>query len=938
MADFVFTSPGVKFKERDLSFVTRNVGITTLGLVGETLKGPAFEPVFIEDKNQFRKRFGNQSIRRFSNGDLKFQLPYVANSYLDESSQLWVTRVLGLSGYNAGTAWAVTLDAGLDPRTVTIDTVDAPQSTGFTENNFLGVRINQTGQTGVSFTGFEKISGTDVFEGYSYQFEVTNLDSTTGTGTTSFTKTKLTGTSYNDYENMVLAVIRSKARVQDNVNSISETIFDTYQIGGLSIDNTNINNDALNGDIFGKFVLEATNAGTDPDTGDPTGNTESYVVSMNPNSSNFISNVLSREPRGDSKVWVEATYPDLIRILDVDGMSFSLNTGLTETQLNNLGIESDSIAPFAYGVKNELIEAISESFVDYNTGFKTPETPWVVSQIRGNKIDKLFKFYSISDGNSANREIKISITNVNPITNEFDIQIRDFNDTDDNPVILENFSRCSLIEQQNNFVGRRIGSIDGDYDLKSQYVILELSSTINPDSFPAGFEGYMEKDWSDYDGVSPKRYYKTKYEDNERIRRVYLGVSELAYTTSNLRGRGINQNFYNFFGLSGFKQGKGFHMDSNADQDMFIVGEGNFQTIDDIVDVNNPYNDINSRKFTLVPQGGFDGWNVYRDSRSNTDGFQMNGIFDGVEPNITPNNDFQAWETAIETFTNPEEVTINLFATPGLNWSDHNILVKNNIEIIENERTDTLYIIDSPDLSIEQVVGQQKVDVVASRDIVDLIDDADIDSNYACTYFPWIQYRDTQNNANVYIPATGEVVKAMAFTDNSSFPWYAPAGLNRGVTNARKSKYKLSLEARDVLYAGRINPIADFADVGTAIFGQKTLQKRESALDRINVRRLLLQIKVLISNIAVRLIFEQNDQATIDQFLQKATPVLDTIRRERGLQDFRIKMDESNNTPETLDRNELYGEIFLKPTRALEYIGITFTITPSGAAFEDFGA
>jgi len=227
---------------------------------------------------------------------------------------------------------------------------------------------------------------------------------------------------------------------------------------------------------------------------------------------------------------------------------------------------------------------------------------------------------------------------------------------------------------------------------------------------------------------------------------------------------------------------------------------------------------------------------------------------------------------------------------------------------------------------------------LAAQDIVDMLDVAEIDSSYACTYFPWIQMRDTQNNVNVYIPPTGEVVKAMAFTDNTAFPWFAPAGLQRGVTNAIKSKYKLSLEARDILYSGRINPMADFADAGTAIFGQKTLQVRQSALDRINVRRLLLQLKVLIANIAIRLVFEQNDQTTIDQFLSKATPVLDTVKRERGLYDFRIKMDDTINTPETIDRNELFGEIFIKPTRALEYIGITFTVTPTGASFADVGA
>ena len=132
--------------------------------------------------------------------------------------------------------------------------------------------------------------------------------------------------------------------------------------------------------------------------------------------------------------------------------------------------------------------------------------------------------------------------------------------------------------------------------------------------------------------------------------------------------------------------------------------------------------------------------------------------------------------------------------------------------------------------------------------------------------------------------------------------------------------------------------MADFADSGTAIFGQKTLQAKDSALNRINVRRLLLQLKVLISNIAIRLVFEQNDQTTIDQFLAKVNPILDSIKRERGLNDFRIKMDSSNNTPETMDRNELYGEIYLKPTKSLEFIGITFTITPSGASFADVGA
>jgi len=912
MNDFVFTSPGVKFKERDLSFVTRNVGITTLGLVGETIKGPAFEPVFLRDKGEFSDKFGGQSIKRFGNGSLKYELPYVANAYLEETNQLWVTRVLGLSGYDAGNAWVLTLNAGVDPTTVgdttDVETIENIPFSGFT---YLGYTLNYEDDTGSVFTGFTKTSD-NTFEGERHEFTATTLNQETGEGEVTDVVTKVSGTSYTEYENMVLAVIRSRGYVQDVVNEKPLTIFETDSLSVLA-NSTNIGV----GDMFETFTLRASN------TENPNDEPQDYVVSLDPNSSSFLPNVIGRTPKDkDTRIWVESVYPDLIKKLDGEDIG--------------------------YGINDALIKTTTNAFSDYKSQFTTPKTPWIVSQLNGNNVDKLFRFHTISDGNSANREIKISLTNINPITLEFDVIVRDWADSDANLTIIESFTRCSLIKTQTNFIGRRIGTIDGEYDLKSQYIILELAENIEPTLFPAGFEGYKFKDYSGTttgdettNGITPKIYYKTKYEDDERPRGVFLGVSELAYSTDTSIGKGINQNFFNFNGLSGFANTKGFHLDIEAtgkyNNFEYETGEGKFQTIDDIMDENNAYFEIETRKFTLVPAGGFDGWNVHRESRSNNDGFQLNGIFDGVVTNGNPMNDFQAWETAINTFANPEEVSINLFATPGINWGDNTTLVKNTIEMIENERTDSLYIIDSPNIDIPQVVGENKADVLASKDIVGLLDSADIDSNYVCTYFPWIQIRDGQNNVNLYIPPTGEVTRAMAFTDNSSYPWFAPAGLNRGTINAKKSKYKLSLGARDVLYTGRINPIADFADVGTAIFGQKTLQKKESALDRINVRRLLLQIKVLISNIAIRLVFDQNDDTTIDEFLSKSTPVLDTIKRERGLQEFRIKMDETVNTTETMDRNELFGEIFLKPTRTVEFIGIKFTITPSGAAFEDFG-
>jgi len=942
MAEFVFTSPGIKFRERDLTFVTRNVGITTLGGVGETLKGPAFEPIYIQDKTQFSNRFGAQSVAKLSNGNPQYQLPYVANAYLEESNQMWITRVLGLSGYNAGMAWAITLEAGVDPITVSATTATIFENVPFTNYASLGVGIQAIGNTGTTFLGFDKISGTN-FTGRSYNFIVTSYTAATGAGVVSGVTRVFVGTEYTAYKNMVLAKVRSRGTTYDHVNLPTSVSWGTTGLTlPLSANTTTLGT----GNLFGTFKLIATSGST----------AQTYIASLNPDASSFLPNVIGLTPKDKTtKIWTEAVYPDLIKKLDGGGDTYP--TGLTA-----FGISG--VAPYAFGVSSSLIKCESSFFRNYKTQFKTPETPWVVSQVKGNKVSQLMKFISISDGDAANQEIKISIANINPLTLEFDVLVRSFYDTDDNVNILESFTRCSMIIGQTNYIGQRIGTSDGEYDLQSQYIMVEVGTDITVGDFPAGFEGYLFNNYAVsatttgstsgiIAGITPKIFYKTQYNSDERVKKVYLGVSENGYDATGVIGTGINQNYFNFNGqdsTGSHVKTKGFHMDKYAsgvteNGYTFDCGAGKFQTADDVTDPTLTYYDINTRKFTLAPAGGFDGWDVNRGtdgvgySRSYGDNYSLNKIWDGVNANGNPTNDFQAWQTAINTYSNPEEVTINVFTTPGINWSDQNILVQDTIEMIEQQRTDTLYVIDTPDVNIPTTVGDGgKSDVIVAQDITDLLDNAGIDSSYSCTYFPWIQIRDTQNNVNIYIPPTGEVVKAMAFTDNTSFPWFAPAGLNRGVTGARKSKYKLSLEARDTLYAGRINPMADFADSGTAIFGQKTLQVKASALDRINVRRLLLQIKVLIANIAIRLVFEQNDQATIDQFLAKATPVLDTIKRERGLTDFRIKMDNSNNTPETMDRNELYGEIFLKPTRAVEFIGITFTITPSGASFSDVGA
>jgi hypothetical protein len=386
----------------------------------------------------------------------------------------------------------------------------------------------------------------------------------------------------------------------------------------------------------------------------------------------------------------------------------------------------------------------------------------------------------------------------------------------------------------------------------------------------------------------------------------------------------------------------------------FFVGNAAFNPTAIDSDTN-PYYRIYARKFTLLVKGGFDGWDIYRQYRTNADRFALgkSGFLKGACASTTfptatggglfkqianleagtnyATTDYYAYLQGIRTFANPEAVNINVFVTPGVDYVNNSNLVESAIDMVENDRADSLYVCTTPDINL-LLPSVTTDDLIYPQNAVDNLDITGIDSNYTATYYPWVLTRDTVNNTQVYIPATAEVTRNLALTDNVAFPWFAAAGYTRGVVNAIKARKKLTQEDRDVLYQGRINPIATFSDVGTVIWGNKTLQIRQSALDRINVRRLLLQARKLISAVSVRLLFEQNDDKVRQDFLNAVNPILDAIRRDRGLYDFRVTV---SSDPADLDRNQMTGKIYIKPTRSLEFIDITFYITPTGASFEN---
>ena len=279
------------------------------------------------------------------------------------------------------------------------------------------------------------------------------------------------------------------------------------------------------------------------------------------------------------------------------------------------------------------------------------------------------------------------------------------------------------------------------------------------------------------------------------------------------------------------------------------------------------------------------------------------------------------YTTAINLLANRDDFRYNMITAPGLilangttgaGWTT----IQSNCET----RGDAIFVGDlvNYNASLTQVTGQA----------------ASVDSSYVASYWPWLQVIDPDSRDLVWVPASTMIPGVYAYNDRAGEPWFAPAGINRGGLGAvNQAERKLTNTNRDDLYTGKVNPIASFPGQGIVVFGQKTLQTKASALDRVNVRRLLITLKNYISQIADTLVFEQNTAATRNTFLAQVNPYLESVQQRQGLYAFKVVMDNTNNTPDVIDRNELIGAVYLQPTKTAEFIYLDFNILPTGATF-----
>lgn len=584
-----------------------------------------------------------------------------------------------------------------------------------------------------------------------------------------------------------------------------------------------------------------------------------------------------------------------------------------------------------------LAETSSAALNFKDVGFSNAHTPWVQSQtIAGQHVD-LFRLHTLGDGNHANTEIKVSFLNMKSSDNvddpwgTFSMLIRRYDDTDTRIEVLEQYDNLTLDPDSPQFIARVIGDsapfddpntgeryYQGDFPNRSQYVYVQMSDSVIPTSaLPFGF-GTLDS--------------TIRLAAAEMVTPLYV-TSRWTYTSASVAVSGYTTESVDrrlYYGWD-FRDNEGTnpsYLAPISDPENALPLTNSSFNIEDLAEVpltTTPFSASISltndslvyRKFTVPFQGGFDGLNPARDIKlggdivaNNSQGFNLaTSISDGSK----------AYKKALDAISNQDQFDFNLLVLPGIIYDLHSYVADSALSLCE-DRGDCFYIMDTVGLNATIATATAKA--------------GEIDSNYAATYYPWLRVIDTNSNKLLWVPPSVILPEIYAYNDNIAAEWFAPAGLNRGgIASAVGVRARLAQSARDTLYEGKVNPIAQFPGQGICVWGQKTLQRRASALDRVNVRRLLIAVKKYIASVSRFLVFEQNVEATRNRFLNIVNPYLASVQERSGLFAFRVIMDETNNTPDIIDRNILYGQIFLQPTRTAEFIILDFNVLPTGAVF-----
>lgn len=549
-------------------------------------------------------------------------------------------------------------------------------------------------------------------------------------------------------------------------------------------------------------------------------------------------------------------------------------------------------APISSSVNSSTITFTSS----YAEGYDAAKTPWILSR----SGIRLFRFVNKSHGFKTNRDVKIAIANITPNTDntiytKFDVLVRAWNDTDRTPSIIEQYTGVTLNPDAPNYIGKAIGDKYQDYDETllrvidrgnypsiSNYIRLEIqdgveAGSISPSTIPTGFEALYEP----IAGFSGYTLPSASYKASSTASTVYSGFD---FTNSD------NINYLNPVPTEATTG-------SNA---VFSIT-------------------TNENKFIVPFQGGTDGTNfaVIKQigAKIATDG---TNVF-GFDLSTSGTGGTLAYQKAINILSNTEAYQFDLMVLPGVLEQYHSVVTALAQSMVET-RADCLYIRDLA--GVDQTVATAVTQT------------AGLDSSYSCAYFPWIKVKDIGSNKEIFVPPSVIVPQAYAYNDAIGHEWFAPAGIRRGgLGGAVDMRYRLFKSDRDTLYQARINPITKFTNSGVVVYGQKTLQVAETVLNRINVRRLLINLKIFVQDNSRLFVFEQNTNATRLKLSNIINPYMESVKSNQGLYAYRVVIDDSNNDSDVIDRNELDVKIYISPVKTIEFILLTFNISATGASF-----
>ena len=796
---------------------------------------------------------------------------------------------------------------------------------------------------------------------------------------------------------------------------------------------------------------------------------EKVQVSLNPDSENFLRKALNTNPTiTNSDITTASTrtfYQGGIYWL---GESYEYQLG-TKGE-DSLGLLSGSDDSKFHAAILPMVENNSNRDVqqnDFNSGATKGTTGWFISQdlstdntsYRARLQQKLFRLEALTAGEWAQREIKVSISNIKAPTGNFQsygsfsVLIREITDNDNRQVILERYDNLNLNPASPDYIAKRIGdkyqvysttelrNVEyGEFENQSNYVRVVVNEDVAAGSgetrwLPFGVFGPVK--YRDVGVVSGSAGFSTSLNapvagarggvrtmlDGDIDTDYGLaghtaagdsilsleGLPAMDHATSFFSGsiqfpsvplrtkstwgspRNTNNTFWGawtgrtntntFFNPSirDCLRPRSFDLssinDNPASTALDVAGETTAKAGSEAFEIawvfsldnisgslsagyqylggNTGYRQQGTSlsaagsykttlaagidRFTTTLHGGFDGLDI-----TERDPFR-NSKMDDIT-NISDTNSYELFSLrkSINIVSDPDDVQMNAITIPGVTVT----AVTDSLLEMAEDRADTLAIIDIPNAYVPDTENNlsaqaRNTDSTPSKAATALAGRS-INNSYGATYYPWVRILDNNTNQTLWAPPSVAALGVLSSTDRRNAPWFAPAGFTRGGLSEGAAgvpvldvSQRLTSDSRDTLYEANINPIAKFPAEGIVIFGQKTLQQTASALDRINVRRLMIFLKREISFIASRLLFAPNAQATWDRFLGQAEPLLRDVKAQFGIDDFRLILDDSTTTPDLIDRNIIYAKLYVKPTRAVEFFAIDFIITNSGASFED---